>query len=535
MKRWLLPRRPKPVDDNTASSPSFETIPTGTAATSDEELLRKFVVERDDRAFAELVGRHGGMVLGVCRRVLGTAHDAEDAFQAVFLVLARKADTLRRGGSLPAWLHKTAFRTALRARAVRGRRREQASEDLDMIAAETFREIASEHDQSVVDEELNALPDRYRLPLFLCCVEGKPLDVAARQLGWSVGSVKGRLERGRQELRRRLLLRRVPFALGFVAVAALAPTANAATVVAPSLVAATVQAGMQYAVGRSALGYVSQNALHLAQGSWNIMSLTATKIVVGFVVAAGLAVAGAGRLPSPAVAGGTGHGGIVLDASFSGPSDGEFSTLLALADEPRREGAAREGDAPRREGAAREGDKPRTGARDGDAPRREGAARDGDAPRREGAPREGAAREGERRAADTDIRNQIEDFKPQTEREEALVKVILDLQRQIAQLRQAQTREGGRDAAVRREGDAARPTARREGDGDKPTVRREGDKPAAARGADAPKREGDAPRREGADAPKRDGDAPRREGADAPKREGDTPRRESDAPKRDGE
>jgi len=120
------------------SSPQCEPAPT-----SDEELLRKFVVERDDRAFESLVDRHGGMVLGVCRRVLGTQHDAEDAFQAVFLVLARKANSLRSGSSLPAWLHKTAFR-----------RREQPTEDLDMLTNQTFDDIATAHDRSIIDEEL---------------------------------------------------------------------------------------------------------------------------------------------------------------------------------------------------------------------------------------------------------------------------------------------------------------------------------------------------------------------------------------------
>src|SRR5436190_14481369 len=102
---------------------------------SDEELLRKFVVLRDDRAFAEVVERHADMVLSVCRRVLGNQADAEDAFQAVFLVLSRKAVALRCGASLPAWLHKTAFRASLRARAARARRREQSVEGLEMIAA----------------------------------------------------------------------------------------------------------------------------------------------------------------------------------------------------------------------------------------------------------------------------------------------------------------------------------------------------------------------------------------------------------------
>jgi len=127
MKSWLSLRNPFSKTAPVQDSPSGDLVAMGPAASaeaSDDELLRKFVVERDDRAFGLLVERHSGMVMGVCRRVLGFQHDAEDAFQAAFLVLARKANTLRCGGSLPAWLHKTAFRTALRARADRGRRRE---------------------------------------------------------------------------------------------------------------------------------------------------------------------------------------------------------------------------------------------------------------------------------------------------------------------------------------------------------------------------------------------------------------------------
>lgn len=488
MKRWWTSLRTRSVEGGVTPS-----LPVGAAATSDEELLRRFVVERDDRAFAELVGRHGGMVMGVCRRVLGQAHDAEDAFQAVFLVLSRKAETLRRAGSLPAWLHRTAFRTALRARAQRGRRREQATEDLSMIAAAEFREIASDHDRSVVDEELSALPERYRLPLFLCCIEGKSLDTAARQLGWSLGSVKGRLERGRSELRRRLLLRRVPFALGIAAVAALAPSTVVASTVSPSLIAATVQAGMQHAVGRSALGYVSQNALTLTRGSSSMLSFTTAKIVVSFVAAAVLGVVGGSRLPAPSAAAGSG-GGITLEAAFAAPADAEFDAQFALAEE--REGAKpgpREGDAPRREGEVRrEGDAPRRDGevrREGDAPRREGEVkRDGDAPRREGEARESTVRT-----------NPIEGFKPQTEREEALVRMILGLQRELAELRRmVQAREGGiREGAARREGEPVK----RDGE-----VRRVG-----PRDGEAPKtgpREGEV-RREGT----REGEAPKKDGA----------------------
>lgn len=497
MKRWALPRWPKlfsqakPVAPTASSEDSLaetglpqEVTPIGPldASASDDELLRKFVVERDDRAFAVLVGRHSGMVMGVCKRVLGLEHDAEDAFQAVFLVLARKADSLRSGSSLPAWLHKTAFRVALRARTARSRRREEPAEDLSMIAdqsliaSQAWDDIVLANERSIVDEELNALAERYRLPLFLCCVEGKSLEVAARQLGWSVGSVKGRLERGRQQLRRRLLLRRVLPATGVLLLTALAPTAKASTVVAPSVIAASVQAGMQYAVGRSALGYVSQHALDLAQGSWKFMSLTTLKIVVCSAALTGIGFVGASRMHTSAVAGG-GKSGITLDASFAPPAsrtaEKEFDLQLALAEEGRAKAGVRDGDAPKtgaRDGDAsrtgpRDGDAPRTGPRDGDKPRT--GARDGDAPRtgpREGDAPKSGVREGERTAT----RSPLANFQPQTEREAALYQMILQMQREMADLRQMiEQREGG----AAREG-AARPKA----EGERPAPRREGEK-----------------------------------------------------------
>lgn len=494
---------------NAAQAAGPAHVPVGDLSqVSDEEFLRRFVIDRDDRAFAELVSRHGGMVMGVSRRMLGNPQDAEDAFQAVFLVLARKANSLRSAGSLPAWLHKTAFRIALRARALRAKRREQPSEELDMIAADSLSDIGADYDQSIVDEELNALPERYRLPLFLCCVEGKPLDAAARQLGWSVGSLKGRLERGRAELRRRLLLRRVPYALAiaFLAVGG-AASAKAATgfavgaastsftggAVSSSLIASTAQAAVQCAAGRSALGYVSSNALTLAHGSLPIMSITAAKLVVGSVLITGLLLGTGIRVPSPASADGGGSGRIVLESGFT-PAPTFDGAVLALADEPRREGdKPREGET-RRESAEREGDRP-AGAREGEA------RREGERP----ATREGEARrDGERPATGEGgrpTRNPLADFRPQTPREQALVQMIMQLQREVEELRKAVATRGGADG---------RPAAR---DGERPAGREgDGERKAGPRDGEAPKagaREGDAPRRDGErspEVPKKDGD-----------------------------
>ena len=179
---------------------------------ADSELLAQFVAQRDEAAFATLVRRHGRLVQGVCRSVLHHQQDAEDAAQATFLVLARRAASIRKSDSLAGWLHGVAYRTACKARtqAARRRRREQdvavnakpqAADDL------SWREV-----QCILHEELQRLPEKYRLPLIACCLEGHTRDEAARQLGWTFAALKGMLNRGRDLLRKRLERRGVTLA-----------------------------------------------------------------------------------------------------------------------------------------------------------------------------------------------------------------------------------------------------------------------------------------------------------------------------------
>jgi RNA polymerase sigma factor (sigma-70 family) len=177
------------------------------AAESDADLLSKFVQTRDESAFAALVERHGPMVLGVCRRALVDVHAADDAFQATFLALARKADRLRNPGAVAAWLYGTAVRIARYAR--RSARRTGARERKAprRLPADPLAEITGRELVAAVDEELARLPEPFRAPVVLCCIEGLSQDEAARRLGWSPGSVKGRLERGRERLRRKLMRR----------------------------------------------------------------------------------------------------------------------------------------------------------------------------------------------------------------------------------------------------------------------------------------------------------------------------------------
>src|SRR5438874_579973 len=175
------------------------------ASLTDGQLLESFVARRDEAAFEALVRRHGPMVLGVCRGVLRNAHDAEDAFQATFLVLVRKAASLRRREAVGNWLYGVAYRTALQARTTAARRRlkeaqMRSPESQDSAAAGVVRlEL-----QALLDRELSRLPQKYQAPIVLCDLLGKTKREAAADLGCPEGTVSSRLARGRELLRRRL-------------------------------------------------------------------------------------------------------------------------------------------------------------------------------------------------------------------------------------------------------------------------------------------------------------------------------------------
>jgi RNA polymerase sigma factor (sigma-70 family) len=212
--------------DGPEMTPLQATLHQLAADEPDRDLLRRYADGRDPAAFAAIVRRHGPMVLGVCRRTLGDAHLAEDAFQATFLVLARKATALRRPASLAGWLYGVAIRVARRAR-TRARRpepspRNQSPEWPDPLNQLTAREVVA-----VLEEELSALPDEFRLPVALCCLDGLSQEEAARRLGWTPGSVKGRLERGRARLRKRLERRGLAPAIAFAAAVAVGSSVRA--------------------------------------------------------------------------------------------------------------------------------------------------------------------------------------------------------------------------------------------------------------------------------------------------------------------
>src|SRR5260370_27093150 len=150
----------------------------------DDELLDRFVRLRDEAAFATLLGRHGPMVLNTCRRLLGYVPDAEDAFQATFLVFCRKAGAITRGHSLGSWLYRVAFRVCLQARAAQNRWPGRLDPLWEPAAPQPASALEEREERSVLDEELSRLPEKYRAPLVLHYLQGKTVEQAALELSW---------------------------------------------------------------------------------------------------------------------------------------------------------------------------------------------------------------------------------------------------------------------------------------------------------------------------------------------------------------
>lgn len=209
-------------------------------ASSDRQLLERFLCQQDESAFAVLMNRHGPMVLGVCQRFLRQSHDIEDVFQATFLALARQASSIRNQESLGCWLHSVARRLATKLRASALRRPLVDRRPPRRTCAEPSFEAAARELQEVLDDELQRLPDKYRLPLVLCYLEGRTHEEAARELGWPVGTVKGRLARARDLLRGRLTRRGLT--LSAEALATFLASATVPAAVPTTLTAATLKA-----------------------------------------------------------------------------------------------------------------------------------------------------------------------------------------------------------------------------------------------------------------------------------------------------
>jgi RNA polymerase sigma factor (sigma-70 family) len=257
---------------------------------ADSDLLDRFVQARDEVAFTALIERHGPMVFGVCRRALPNFHDAEDACQATLLVLARKAASVRNKTTLSNWLHGVACRVAANLKRDHSRRnsREQGVNALtatDPAAEITWREV-----QTVLDEEMQRLPERYRAPLILCYLECATRDEAAKLLGLSPTTLHGRLERARRLLRNRLAKRGLTLAAAMSAATLTETVAQAA--LAPTLVVSSTKAALLLATGQSlAESGIATPVLVLTKEALKTMFLTKLKLGTAAALCAGLFMA----------------------------------------------------------------------------------------------------------------------------------------------------------------------------------------------------------------------------------------------------
>jgi RNA polymerase sigma factor (sigma-70 family) len=262
------------------------------AAETDGQLLLRFTAGRDEAAFEALLRRHGPLVWGVCRRLLARDHDAEDAFQATFLVLVHKAGSIRKQASLGSWLFGVAHRIALKARADTLRRAGPEPADLASPQADVPAEASLREVRAILDEEVSQLPQWLRAPVVLCCLAGRSKAEAARQLGWNEGTLASRLARARRRLRGRLERRGVVLSSGAFGVL-LAEKATAA--VPLSVTAAALRLAALCAAGEVTFaGVVSSPVAALAQGVLQTMTVTKLKMVITLAVVLSALVAGAG-------------------------------------------------------------------------------------------------------------------------------------------------------------------------------------------------------------------------------------------------
>ena len=255
----------------------------------DSQLVDRFVSRRDEEAFETLLHRHAGLVWGVCRRMLKDSHLAEDAFQATFLVLAREASSIRKRQSVSSWLYGVAYRLASRVRSDSTRRQQYEGRMRAANEPDPTTDIIRRELRPVLDEELQALPEKYRAPLILCHLQGKTHEQAAQELGWPVGTMSRRLDKGRELLRQRLTLRGVTASAALLTVT----LANESTAAIPAgLVATTFRTAILFASGTTAVSaLVSASALALAEGLIKDAAITKLKIaavsLIGLVLATG--------------------------------------------------------------------------------------------------------------------------------------------------------------------------------------------------------------------------------------------------------
>jgi RNA polymerase sigma factor (sigma-70 family) len=279
---------------------------------SDGQLLDRFIDRREGAVFEAIVRRHGPMVWGVCRRVLRDHHDAEDALQATFLVLARKANSVMIREKLGNWLYGVAYQTATKARAMRAKRRAREGQVSDMpepmVVPDELRDDLAES----LDRELSRLPEKYRIPIVLCDLEGISRKEAARQLGWPIGTVSSRLSRARAMLAKRVARRGVSLSVGTLAVLLAREAASASM---PSqLICPTARAASLFATGGAVTaGVVSAEVFALTGEVLKVMLLSRLKVATALLLMASATVLALVPLAAQSEA------PVVRDAAMEGP------------------------------------------------------------------------------------------------------------------------------------------------------------------------------------------------------------------------
>ncbi len=252
---------------------------------TDGELLKRFLSRHDESAFEELVRRLGPMVLGVCRRILANGHDAEDAFQAAFLMLACKGGSIRRHEAVAGWLYEVAHRMALKTKADAERRRTNERLAAVMSNAEQVADHSWTEMRSILEEELHHLPEKYRTPLVLCYLEGKTNEQAARELGWPAGSMSRQLTRARELLRERMTRRGLAVSAGLLCTLFVE---NAPAAVPPALLHATVKAATLFAAGNTAAAGVSAQVVAPVKEMLRTMYVAKLKIAAVLSLTVGI-------------------------------------------------------------------------------------------------------------------------------------------------------------------------------------------------------------------------------------------------------
>jgi len=301
------------------------TVLPSEASASDGQLLDLFIEHQDEYAFAVLVQRHSTMVWGVCRRIVAHHQDAEDAFQATFLVLARKANSIRPREMVANWLFGVAHRTALKAKTMAAKRYTREKQVTAMPEPEAAGPGSWENLESLIDQELANLPDKYRIAIVLCDLEGKKGKDVARQLKIPEGTLASRLRTGRVLLAKRLARHGVALSGGALATAL---AQNAAAASAPAvLLSSTIKAAALTAARKTvAAGLISANATALTEGAIRAMLLTKLKAVVTVLLVMSMVALGGGLLSFQAANG---------QQLPSPRREGEPSTKQQIAPNPR--------------------------------------------------------------------------------------------------------------------------------------------------------------------------------------------------------